>query len=65
MTIKVPTEPTDEMIRASLAIDLPALFKTHLRHPDNGPDMIKQTELLIEKEKRRYKAILAAARGYS
>lgn len=57
----VPVEPTDEMIRTSLAIERPATYRDHLRHPDAGPKTAAETEALIERERKRWSAMLAAA----
>lgn len=57
----VPEEPTDEMIRASLATDLPATFRNHLRHPNNGKIAAKDTEIRIAHERKRYAAVVSAA----
>ncbi len=59
--VLVPVEPTDEMIRVSLATEWPATYRDHLRHPANGLSSANQTEKLIERERTRYAAVLAAA----
>jgi hypothetical protein len=57
----VPVEPTEEMLRASLATDLPATYREHLRHPANGPDTAKQNEARIRHVIKRWANQLAAA----
>lgn len=51
-TVLMPMEPTDELLRVSLATDLPATFKDHLRHPD--------TEIRIAHERKRYANLFSA-----
>lgn len=57
----VPVEPTEEMLRRALAIDWPATYREHLRHPESGPTHRAETEQRIDREKRRYAAMLSAA----
>ncbi len=57
----VPVEPTDEMVRVSLAVDLPATYRTYLRHPSNGLKAAADTERAIERERKRWSAMLSAA----
>lgn len=58
--VLVPEEPTDEHIRAMLAVGEPATFRHHLRHPNNGPSMTRATELKIERARAMYRALLSA-----
>ncbi|MGQ6276418.1 hypothetical protein ACUNDX_06740 [Serratia sp. IR-2025] len=57
----VPIEPTDEQLRAMLAVIWPATYREHLRHPDNGPVSIARAEEEIKQAKEQYAAALAAA----
>ena len=57
----VPVELDDEMIRVSLAVEWPATYRTHLRHPDDGKGQAAKTEALIARERKRWSAMLAAA----
>lgn len=59
--VVVPRVPTDEMLRASLATDLPATYRTHLRHPFNGEKTALEVEKAIIKERKRWAAMLAAS----
>jgi len=61
--VLVPKDPSDEHLRAMLAVDEPATFRDHLRHPDNGPSMAKTTEIKISQARARYRALLSAAGG--
>lgn len=60
-TAIVPREPTDEMLRVSLATDLPASYREHLRHPLNGEKTAREVERAIAKERGRWASMLAAA----
>ncbi|MEO9268654.1 hypothetical protein ABI244_05415 [Serratia ureilytica] len=57
----VPVEPTDEQLRLMLAVQWPALYREHLRHPLNGPKSREENERQIAIVKRQYAAMLAAA----
>lgn len=57
----VPVEPTDEQMRLMLAVQWPALYREHLRHPLNGPKSREENERQIAIVKRQYAAMLAAA----
>lgn len=57
----VPEDLDDEMIRVSLAVEWPATYRTHLRHPDDGKSQAAKTEALIARERKRWSAMLAAA----
>lgn len=59
--VTVPVEPTEEMIRASLAVEFPATYRDHLRHPDDGPKWREVAEQRIERERKRWSAMLTAA----
>ncbi|EMK0753971.1 hypothetical protein AB7179_10510 [Providencia manganoxydans] len=57
----VPKKPTDEQLRAMLAVQWPAIYREHLRHPDNGPKSAKKTEDDIDVATRQYAAAMCAS----
>ncbi|WGL77914.1 hypothetical protein [Serratia marcescens] len=57
----VPDEPTDEQLRLMLAVQWPALYREHLRHPLNDPKSREENERQIAIAKQQYAAMLAAA----
>ncbi|HGA3038682.1 TPA: hypothetical protein ACIR5X_000162 [Serratia marcescens] len=57
----VPVEPTDEQLRAMLAVIWPATYREYLRHPDNGPKSSQKTEGDIKTATAQYAAMLEAA----
>jgi hypothetical protein len=57
----VPVDPTDEQLRAMLAVIWPATYREHLRHPDNGPVSIARAEEEIKHAKEQYAAAMLAA----
>ena len=57
----VPITPTDEMLRAHLAVDYPYTYKEFLRHPYNGEKTSVAAELDVAKASRRWASMLAAA----
>ncbi|OKP52123.1 hypothetical protein A8A12_01720 [Serratia marcescens] len=57
----VPIEPNDEQLRLVLAVQWPASYREHLRHPLNGPKSREENERQIAIAKRQYAAMLAAA----
>jgi hypothetical protein len=59
--VALPAEPTDEMIRAFLAVEWPATHREYLRHPDDGPNSAADTERRIALAKRQYAALIKAA----
>ncbi len=56
----VPVEQTDEMLRVACAVDYPASYRTHLRHPANGPSAQRETERKIDLERKRWTAALSS-----
>jgi len=58
-SVNVPEEPTEEMLRAMLAVRWPATYRDCLRSPHNGPQTAKQTEIDIAVVVKQYKAALA------
>ncbi|AOG02938.1 hypothetical protein [Bosea sp. RAC05] len=61
----VPVEQTDEMLRVACAVDYPASYRTHLRHPANGPSAKRETERKIELEKKRWVAALSSVEAHA
>lgn len=59
----VPVDPTDEILRAILAVEFPAIYKTHLRNPLNGPRSAADAEKDIARATKQYAAILDAIYG--
>jgi len=59
----VPKEPTEEMIRAMLAVRWPATYRDYLRHPLAGPETQKQQEKDIAIVRKEYLAALAVVRN--
>ncbi|WP_321146174.1 hypothetical protein [Providencia alcalifaciens] len=57
----VPKNPTDEQLRAILAVQWPATYRECLRHPDNGPNAAMKTEKEIDVATRQYSAAISAA----
>jgi len=57
----VPVEPTDEMLRVALAVQWPAMYRTHLRDPLNGPKCSENNESSISTARNAYCAMLRAA----
>lgn len=57
----MPTNPTDEMLRAFLAVERPAMFKHGLRREGDGPATKAEIETLISGALKQYGALLAAS----
>lgn len=56
-------EPSDEMLRAQLAVDKPGTYREYLRHPANGPASAKECEQEIATATKRLQAMLRAVLG--
>lgn len=59
--VSVPVEPDDRILRAILSVTMPATFREHLRHPDNGPRTAADVEKSIEIARKQYAAIIQAS----
>lgn len=64
-SVNVPEEPTEEMLRAMLAVRWPATYRDYLRHPMAGPETIKQQERDITIVRKEYLAALAVIKKAS
>ena len=60
--ISVPEEPTEEMLRAMLAVQWPATYREYLRHPLAGPETIKKQEKDISIVRKQYLAALGCCK---
>lgn len=59
----MPVDPTDEILRAILAVEFPAIYKTQLRNPLNGPRSADDAEKDIARATKQYAAIFSAING--
>jgi hypothetical protein len=59
--VMVPVEPTEEMVRASLAVEWPALYRDGITNPADGPGFRALTQQRAALARARHAAVIAAA----
>jgi hypothetical protein len=60
--VEIPDEPSDEIIRAMLAVESPAIYRDALYQPYDGPLMRKRTDERVAIARKIYAVIVAQSK---